>query len=450
MAAVLGAERYGVYALILAAVAIAETISSLGFRQIIIREIARDSKQTAAIFRMALPPLVVACFLTGIGLVCYFVFGSSVRDLRMVLLAIILLISQSVWALAEPMAFGRQEMHYTAVFGMVGSVVWLVLIYIVPTGSSALEVLLVAYTLSQLLRAALYIVTEWNRGYFRSREPSRSIPISTRDFLAQSLPLFGTSLLTIPVTQLPVLFLGVFSGVVQVGYYSVGNKFVAPISLLASTLVSSVYPVLAGDFVSDRSRYVSRCLKLFFGMAFIGMFAALTLGLFGRELIQALLGGGYEGAILPMGVQAWVVLNIGLHSMLGNMFLAANLERLMVKLSVFNAVLIGGANYLGAHMGALGLAVSSWIGLLIGFSFHWYFVATRAEVRAPTGSLLAAASLFAGLSFASFAVNSEPLGFRLLAYILLSAVIAMALKSCWRIDTSVIMAIVSRKKALDL
>jgi len=61
-------------------------------------------------------------------------------------------------------------------------------------------------------------------------------------------------------------------------------------------------------------------------------------------------------------------------SFIASLFLATNNENLMVKLSIFNGLVIGGKLIRGSHYGAIGLAVGSLISFVVGFSLHWYFL----------------------------------------------------------------------------
>ncbi len=409
-------ENYGNYIIIITSVGIAQTIASLGLRQIVIREIARKKNVSSAIAEKVLILLSVSVTVSAIGLLVYLRYSGEVGQTSLLLLSVALLLSQTLWNFSEPLAFGRQEMQYSSILGILGSGMWFVLIYFLPASNFTLELALSVYVFAQVIRSVTYAVVEWRKGYFRKEPGSEREVVASKNLLRHSLPLYATNLLTIPVTQLPILFLGLYAGKSEVGFYGVGNRFVVPLTLISGTLVSAVYPILARDFVSNREAFKANSKRVFLGIAIAGMFMCWTLALFSRQLITILLGAKYGPAVLPFEIQIWVALNLAMHSFVGTIFLAADLEYLMVKLSVFNAVAIGAANFYGAHFGAAGLAVSNWCGLLAGFTFHWYFIVKRVGIKIPAGRLSAVATSFVLLSAASTRLGLLPLGLELVVY----------------------------------
>jgi O-antigen/teichoic acid export membrane protein len=389
IARVLQPELYGVYTVILTSVSIAYTFASLGLRQIVIREIARKAEVISLIAKRYSSLTIFGALVSAIGLAFYVQYSESINDGSLIFLAVIYLLSQIVWNFCESLAFGKQEMQYSSSIGIAGSVLWLASVYLLPGSSFTLKTILQIFVAIQGVRGVAYILLLWNKKYFkRVADGFGNAALTKKELLSQSLPLYGTSLLTLPITQIPILFLAQFSGKTEVGYFGVGNKLIIPITIVGTTLLSAVYPILARDFVSDHHLFEKNARRIFIGMALFGIAASWSMALFSKELIVTLLGAKYEHASAAFAVQVWVALNLVLHSFLGTLFLAANKERLMVKLSIFNAVVIGLANYFGAQYGATGLALSSWCGLLVGFAFHWYFITTYVGVRITVPMLL--------------------------------------------------------------
>jgi O-antigen/teichoic acid export membrane protein len=190
----------------------------------------------------------------------------------------------------------------------------------------------------------------------------------------QSLPLYGTQLLTIPISQLPLLFLGQFSAKSEVAFYGIGNKLVLPILIITENLLSALYPILAQNYVHDKLSYLKRSRKFFLSISFSGIFIAIIFSILSKQIVSILFGVKYLEASRPLLIQIWISINMILLSFIGTIFLSSNNEKLMIKLSLFNGIFIGTASYIGSHYGAQGLALSIWISLLIGFLLHWYFI----------------------------------------------------------------------------
>jgi O-antigen/teichoic acid export membrane protein len=248
-------------------------------------------------------------------------------------------------------------------------------ILLLPANLFTIEWVLGGFVVTQLLRAIAYLGSEFRLGYFsKGVLPAGLEAPMLLSLLRQSLPLFGTALLTIPISQLPLLFLGQYSGMEQVGFYGLGSRLVLPLTLISASLMNAIYPVLSKSFVEDRSSFGVQVKHLFLGTALAGIILAWTLGLFSSEVIPLLFGEAYAAAAPVFSIQVWVALNAVVHTLMGTAFLASNNERRMVVLSVFNGIVIGAASYVGAHHGARELALLIWGSYALGFFVHWYFV----------------------------------------------------------------------------
>jgi len=371
----LAPEGYGSYILILTAVSIAQVAAVLGLPQIIIRSVSRKNDALFFIARQALPLLLGGIMAASAGLVGYLFFFTDVNQPGFLIAGATLVTAQGLWAFAEALAFGRQQMHFSSFLNVASSVCWAIVIFGLPENLFSIKVVIAVFSFIQILRASVYLLIEWRSGYFKTKETDRNVSELTRASLVkQSLPLFGTNILSIPVTLLPILFLGRFSGTTEVGFYGIGNRLLAPLALVSGSLMTAVYPILAQSFIDDRGVFITQVQKLFLGLMFVGFLFALTVAVFSKEFVLIVFGPHFAPGITPFAIQAWIACNIMMHSFIGNLFLSANKERTLVSLSVFNGVVIGVASYYGAHFGALGLSFASWGSLVFGFAVHWFVV----------------------------------------------------------------------------
>jgi len=398
IARVLEPAGYGIYTIILTTVGIGQVVSSLGLRQIIIREIARFEDTTKIVAKKSFFLSINAFMLTSIGIVTYLYFFENLKEYIILFWGIALLLSQVIWNIAEAFSFGKQEMQYSSIIGLISAALWFLVIIISPTALLNITTIVVLYTLVQLIKALAIVFMEWKNKYFLANEVTSKI-IGYKELLSHSLPLYGSSLLTIPITQLPILFLGSFSGKAEVGYFSIGNRLIAPLSIVTGHLLNAIYPIFSKDFISDKESFYKNGRRFFLAIFFAGLFLTIGISFFGKEIVTLLFGQKYVNAIKPFSVQVITSLNFTMHSFLGTIFLAANKENLVVKLSVFNAIVIGVANFYGTHFGAEGLALSSFFSLIIGFSFHWYFIRKYGliKIRRSTMLILGAAYVVLGL-----------------------------------------------------
>ncbi|MGE5432800.1 MAG: oligosaccharide flippase family protein [Syntrophomonadaceae bacterium] len=381
IARLLKPELYGQFTIILTATSIAQVFSSLGLQKIVIREIARDHSKSLKVAKLSIVPIALATLLSGLFLVFYLVKIESFSDFSLLLLAAILFVALTVWNYAEPIAFGKQQMEISAYLNALSSIVFTASIFLLPSERYSLPAILVLYAGVFFLRAVVYLLWEWKNNYFSGADQKNDPDISTGYLLKRSMAYYGTNLLALPTVQLPVLLLGQFSGEKEVGYYGISNKLSMPLTLIATNLLTALYPILAKYYVENKDLFIQRTRKVFLFLAISGLVFTGVLGFFSRELVSIILGVSYEPAIETFTIQVWVALNLILHSFIATIFLSTDKENLMVKLSIFNSIVIGAFCYFGAYYGAIGLSVSSWIGLLIGFSFHWYFLSKSVGIK---------------------------------------------------------------------
>lgn len=234
--------------------------------------------------------------------------------------------------------------------------------------------------------------------------------------MKQSLPFYGTLILSIPTQQLPLLFLGHFSGKEEVGYFGISNKFSLPLTLIVNNLLIAIYPMLSKYFVENKNAFLKRTEKILLIIIILGIIFTLGLGLFSKELILIFLGNNYEPAIRCFSVQVWISLNLIIHSFIATIFLATNKEKILVKLSVFNAIIIGLFSFIGSFYGADGLAIGIWFGLLFGLIIHWYFIHNVIGLQIQLKLRNIFLFCFISLSLVSFMIVDYPITLRLILF----------------------------------
>jgi O-antigen/teichoic acid export membrane protein len=413
----LGPQNFGEYTIILTVTSIAQIVATLGLRQIVIREIARNEKLIRQIAIKIFKYLGLAFIMTAFLIDTYLKFIEKL-DVILVIFAIIVLLSQILWNFLEAFSFGRQEMQYSAIIGLIGSVLWIMTIYIIPFANFTLLLVMALFVCYQIFQAVAFLFIEWKNNYFKvSKENFNKVnPI---ELLKQSMAPYGTILLTLPITQIPILLLGTFSGKAAVAYYGIGNKLIVPITVVATNLLSAIYPILSKDFATNKDLFQKNGRRFFWGISLLGLLVTISLSLFSSEIVPLLFGDKYIPAIYSFAIQVMVALNLILHSYLGTIFLSTNNERLMVKLSVFNALIIGSINFVGAHYGSTGLAFSTWCGLIIGFSFHWYFINKYQLIKIQIFNIIGFGTLYVILSLIPMIIPNIGIAFKILIIITL-------------------------------
>jgi len=124
----------------------------------------------------------------------------------------------------------------------------------------------------------------------------------------ESIPLFGTVILTTAFQQLDVLLLRSLDSEYSVGLYSAAIRLSVPLSIIPQALITTIFPLIVrGREMGSAStmpatRLVYKILFLFsFAISFIITSKA-------EQIISLIFGGEYASAYLPMTILFWSIL----------------------------------------------------------------------------------------------------------------------------------------------
>ncbi|NUN70892.1 MAG: oligosaccharide flippase family protein [Bacteroidetes bacterium] len=403
------------YTVVITVVGILQLVAVLSIRNVAIREISRRRELMLPVALRSARLIGVATALCSGMLALYLSTEQGLNGWGVILSAILLLFANSLWTFTETLAFAVQEMRFSSILSITGSLVWFAAVVLVPASMLSVPLALAMFAVIQFLRASVYLLIEWRNGYFRRTAHGATVEsaISAQALLKQSLPILGSALLAVPVMQLPLLFLGKFSGVEQVGYYGVGNKLTQPIALISSTLFHAIYPRLSGTFTGDPALFRRQAETFFFLLAGASFVFALSFGLFSREFVLLLFGSGYEPVTATFSAQIWMVSLWVLNNYFGSLLMASDNERSLLSVSIVNSIIIGAASFVGAQYGAFGLAVTSLVSCVITFfGYQWFLRRTVAgllsegRVLVMMGVLTAGAGATVSMSLSGLAERS--------------------------------------------
>ncbi|MCU7496364.1 MAG: oligosaccharide flippase family protein [Ignavibacteria bacterium] len=421
-------ELYGIFTVIITSTQMAQIFSALGLQKITIREIARDYNKQYIVAKLTLLPTIIASLISAIFLVVYLFIFENINESFTLIVSAIIFVSLMVWNYAEPLAFGKQQMKISANINIVSSCIFTAMVFFIPSAYLSFYTVIAIYCGIFLIRALVYIILEWKDGYFIKTADAHQEGITVKYLLAKSLAFYGTTLLSIPIVQLPVLFLSQFSGEKEVGYFGIINKLSMPLSLIANNLFTALYPVLAKHFVDDKNAFKEKTTKLFCLLSISGIVLSAFLGFFSKEVVGIVLGNLYLPATKTFSIQVWATLLIIQNTFIGTIFLATDEEKLMVKLSVLNSILIGSACYIGAYYGSFGLSLSMWGSLALGFIPHWYFMTKRVNLRFEPRLVSFLSLYFLAFSIVSISLTGFPLAYRIPIFLMVSVVVYLTLK----------------------
>ncbi|GMU85941.1 MAG: hypothetical protein AMXMBFR48_11830 [Ignavibacteriales bacterium] len=410
-------EEYGLFSVILTAVTIAQLIASLGMNRIVTREIAAHPASAGEIIKNFRACLSSAASLTAVFVIIYLFYFESVTDVTLLTVICLLFLVNTGWNYFESIAFGYSQFRLVGIAGAVFAVLIFTAVFFVIHDSSQLPLVIIIMGASGFIKLL-------TMNFFLTRLAEREPSVKREGFslISSSLPLYGTVLLSLPIIQMPVLFLSQFSGKAEVGYFAVISKFTVPITLLIHNLNTIILPKLSNKYASDREGFKQMTRNLFLLIALGGMLLSFVSGTFSREMVLLFLGESYDPAALPLALQFWITLNMMFHSFIGTVMVAAGKEKLMVKLSVFNAVVVGSLILAGSFYGALGMSLAMWGGYLAGIVVHLYFLNSNVEQFVSFKLVFLILLLFTGGTFAVYSVTYQEVWVKILLGAALSVI----------------------------
>jgi O-antigen/teichoic acid export membrane protein len=367
IARILLPEGYGIFNLMQTIAGMSFIIAGLGIRNIIIRECARNKKYSANLFVFSLSLRMVSNLLIGLFIVIYYNLKNTNISIDYIYISIILLFALTFWDLAESIAFGYENMKYSALINIVFSLVWLIFIWIIPRKIFTPIFISFAFSILQSLKGILYLIIGKVKNLFSGK-------ININDWskwFISSLSFYWLSLLTLVTNQLPILFLSNRSGIDAVGIYNVGYRLINPLQLFILTAITALYPGLSQSSINNPDKFMKIVKNTLLGITIIGSIGVFIVSIFRKEIVLVLFGKNYLNASNSMAYQCWYSLLLSFYSFMGASMGARDKQHWLAALSTICGILALPIVWWGASRGATGLAIALLIAGLINLTYHW-------------------------------------------------------------------------------
>lgn len=359
-------ESYGSYTFMQSQASLLFVVADLGITNVIIRSIARDNFRTNdLIFNGAIIRLLSVLILSAVYILYNHFLGNltSVQMFYVFSFAFINCIAH----LFEIAFLGNQKMLPTSLINLAYSIVWFLIVYIVPFKYTDVTILFGAFVVVNLLKAiASFFVLKYQKLLVGQIQ---KLSISCKGLLKESWPYFSLVLILTPVNYLSNNFLSLNSNIVQVGYFNLSQKLMLPINLVLSFAFSAIFPNLSSLWIKDEKKFyhiVSIGFKYFMVATSIMCF---LFTFFIREIVLLIFKASYLPAVQVCQLQVWFVFLMGINSLIGTILGAVNKEKIILKLGIVNALISTPMLYWGSKYGAVGLSY----GYVISFAvFEFY------------------------------------------------------------------------------
>lgn len=407
---ILDPDNYGLFTFLIAQGMLLIKIGDLGNRNIVIRTIARDPRQTndlvvnGAIMRV-LALLILFLIYTGYN----FYFG-NLSTVNLLLVFVYSLIN-CFGHLFELVFLGNQKMLPSSIINLTNSILWFVIVFFLLQKGIDVKTVFFLYILISLFKTLLYFgfLTYYKLLVGRV---DRFLSSSKR-LLEESWPYFAIILVLLPLTSFSNNFLDINSTNSQIGYFNLSERLIGPISLVFGMALTAIFPNLSALWRNDNKKF-HQFISIGFGLYMIVMLlGCFFFTFFSKEVVNLLFSDGYLPAIKISQMQIWYLFLTSIDSLIGVVLGAANKEKLILRFSIIYFILCTPALFYGSKFGALGLSYGYVLSYGIGMIYVWFTFKKimRIKIKYEGFIWLLAAALFI-LSY--FTSNEITLPYKLL------------------------------------
>lgn len=436
----LSPEGYGMFNTITALAAIfAAFAMSVSAKEVVLREITLFPKSTLNIFRNVFTIRTIATIVAIIILYIYQLTKGELDSLIVVITSVIV-VATVFWDFAESIAFGHFVTKFTTIIGISTSIVWLIVVVIYPKQEINILYIIGIYALLFLLRAIIYLLLS----YFKfAKNNLQKTEIGKKEILTMSMPYLWMRIVGVVNTQIPILLLSEYSGAEEVGFFSVGDRFVLPISLAVNTGLQAMFPFLTKLYKENTEKFKRKIVDTFIFVLIIGGAISILLTLSSEFWLPLMLGDAYMKAIDVFNLQAWFAVLLSFDLVLSTVLSTSYRQKVLAKIMTVDIFIVFPLLYFGTKYGADGMASAKLIGALITVFYHIFVVSYVLKINLITKKFAATVLYFVIFITTSIFVSS----FIIKAIIIITTIIWFLLIKSSPLR-SVILLVISKIKSI--
>lgn len=370
----LSPEVYGQLGIFISLVAIAQTISGLGLRQVVIRHIARNKGNCKNVFYVSLVSRTLGAVITAILFLIYRYF-TSYDESFYTLLLIMSLFSLNLWESIENLSFGQHKIQASGIIGMIFSFIYLVYIFVLPAEMITLTVIFSSQIAVQYLKDIVLWIYIKRQKLIKGDNPTKISQEVILNLLKEGRIYYAVALMGLFISQIPIIFLDAHTSSTEVGYFNVANKLLLPLGLIINSCITTVFPYLAAKYTEDREAFIRQVKLIFNLMALVAIVSSSVFSIFRQELVDFLFGEAYKSTGYVLTFQCWFfVINAGLLTLLSNVLGAINKDSFIGLLTFVGAFISIPLFWITSYYGAEVLSIAYLAFAFIQFIICPYFL----------------------------------------------------------------------------
>ena len=236
----LSVEEYGKFNTLIALVSIVSIfVNNIASGTVINRELSLNPKIGLSLTKRFILIRIIS-YLVGVIFIIIYVNSKGYNDKIIMISLALLLLGEIVWELFEQVTFSYKVAIISTVLNILGSLFWFIIVILLPLSVSKLYYFLPLYAVIVLIKGFLYFSVSVKKVIL-------NIEVCVIDYskiIKMSFPFLWIRILGTISSQLPTILLGGYVSDSEAAFYSAGEKFTMPISLMINAIVKSTFPYL--------------------------------------------------------------------------------------------------------------------------------------------------------------------------------------------------------------
>ncbi|MHC4197704.1 MAG: flippase [Planctomycetota bacterium] len=374
LAAYLGAEGYGTYALCIAFVSLFNYVIDAGLNMLTMREVASGSEDESSFLGRVLASKVLVGLAVAVLIMvsaCYLYPTAEIRESILLYTLAVLLLSFSNTFRSALMAKERMELEGLLATGhrvlLIAGISLFILINVKLPGLMYVHLLSCAI----ILVASVIIFKK----YFGNRITYDLNPTKVTSLLKRSFPFALGAIMGEIYFNVDRVMLSKFCGLEAVGYYSVAYRLCFVWIFMANSLSLAAYPVFSRTWNTDRDLVARLFNSLFKVFLIVSVPLALVVYVTAGEIVALTFGKDFYESIGLLKILVWLLPPMYLMHLTGRtleaigeqVFIAKSMTVGVIINVLLNLVLI-------PRFGAAGACVSTVVAAAIIFVVQFVYI----------------------------------------------------------------------------
>jgi O-antigen/teichoic acid export membrane protein len=333
----LGVQGWGTLNLGLAFTAVFGSLATFGLVTLATREVARD-RGLASKYVANLIPMLVLLALAVIALIVALVnvIGYSQETIYVVYILSVGIIVSSLSSLLLAIFQAFEQLEFQAAVLVITSVVLLCGAVI----AMLLHLNVVAFALLSLLTAGVglaYVYAICVRRFF--------VPRLEVDFtfwksaLTEAWPMAATAVSVVVFFRIDVVMISFIQGTTAVGFYSVAYTLSEASLVIPGVFLGAIFPVLSRLHRDSKHAFRDTCAQAIRYLFYVALPMAFFVTLWAKPIVSMFYGARFDPSVAALQILIWSAALMYVTTILGSALVAANLQKLGLKITLLGAVL---------------------------------------------------------------------------------------------------------------